>query len=151
MKKITLLLLIFALVLCVFAACGEKSEETDTTEESATETVETETDAPEITVTVDLIVDVFEARGFYVYDESDHIEEISSKLTLEGDILSVNHIMHEKDGTDYWAYVYELELESDAESLYENRTEFVSELEGGVCRRFGNIVVYGNTEAINEL
>lgn len=151
MKKITALLLIFALALCLLTACGEKSEEKDTTEESVTQVTESETDVPEITVTVDLIVAVFEARGYSVFDESDHIEEISSKLTLEGDIISVKHIMREKDGVNYWAYVYEMELESDAESLYENRAEFVSELEGGACRRFGNIVVYGNTQAINEL
>jgi len=67
---------------------------------------------------------------------------ISKLIELEGKILKVCQIQRDK----IFAYVIECELESDAQKLCAERSEknFYTEI-------YGNVVVYGNNEAINDL
>lgn len=99
------------------------------------------------------VVMSFDEELYYadVYGDLE-ITEIKRKLTLEGDILEIVHIMKKETAppTLVWTYVYEFELEADAVTFAENRAEFMDNTENGRCVRLGNIVVYGNSEVIAE-
>ena len=99
------------------------------------------------------VVTSFDEELYYadVYDALE-ITEIKRKLTLEGDILEIVHIMKKKTAppTLVWTYVYEFELEADAVAFAENRAVFMDSTDNGKCVRLGNIVVYGNSDVIGE-
>ncbi len=118
----------------------------------ATDTANKAPSAPELTVTD--IAELFDSDIYHVqtYDAR-MIAEIRKNLTLEGDISSVLHITNQETAPPdlEWAYVYELTEEADAAALAENRDLFVSSMEGGICVRLGNIVVYGNSPVIAAL
>lgn len=99
------------------------------------------------------VVTSFDEELYYadVYGDLE-ITEIKRKLTLEGDILEIVHIMKKETAppTLVWTYVYEFELEADAVAFAENRAVFMDNTENGRCVRLGNIVVYGNSDVITQ-
>ena len=113
------------------------------------------TDEPSApSLTVDEIVDVFEAdESFSIqWYSDDMIAQIAGSLQLEGEITAIVHIIRSNgDGTNEWAYIYEMSNQSDADWLAENRALYVTTVENGVCIQSGKIVVFGNSDVIRSL
>ena len=99
---------------------------------------------------VESIIKAYDANQYTVqrYDES-MIADISSKLALKSGIKSITHIIKVK--TSEWTYVYEFTSSEDSADFEENRVEYCKTIDNGACVRFGNIVVYGNSDVIRSL
>lgn len=139
MKRISLLLII-ALLLSTLVACGSG----DAPSEVSVKKV----------ITVDDVVNCYDSNVYYIQAyENELIEEVKSKLVLEGDILDVIHIVNNQTAPPdlEWTYVYRFSSETDAAWFFENRSEFVKTVNNGRCVRFGNIVVYGSSSVIDSL
>ena len=125
------------------------------TEASTEASTEAPTDAPAApTLTIDDIVTAFEEKGGFLIQRynDDQIAQIEGNLQLNGEILTVVHIVRSNgDGTNEWTYVYEMSDQSDADWLAQNREAFVQTLENGICLHSGKIVVYGNSDVIRLL
>ena len=105
-------------------------------------------------VTVESILEVFDSPDYYTQEyESDMISEIQNRLTPENDINRIIHIVDQNTAPPNleWVYVYEFVGEKDAIDFEENRTQYVKTVENGKCVRFGNIVVFGNSELIDTV
>jgi hypothetical protein len=128
MKKAICICLVLCLVLLCFFSCGK---------------------AP-----FDNAVDHLENCGLesLEYDQ-EQINNITSSIStskffeLEGKILRINHcVKPQANGSLKWAYLYELELESDALSML----RYV-ELIGEYCIQKGSIVIYGSAPEIEGI
>jgi len=142
MKKQFLALILSALLLFLLASCENKNESKDGG-------ASTDDD-----MTVADIVTLFDEDVYFAQTYDDQmIDAIRQKLVLEGEIVSVVHIMNQKTSAPNleWVYVYEFTEETDAAAFEENRQAYAETIEGGVCFRHGNIVVYGNSPIIAEL
>lgn len=131
MKKSILTILLCCVLVCVLVACNSKVPDT-----------------------VDDIAKLFDEDVYYLqkYD-TEMIASIRAKLTLNGDILTVVHLIDEQSSSSdnpKWAYIYEFSDEADAEWFEENRRAFVTSTEeNGLCVRRGCIVVFGSAPEIS--
>ena len=150
MKRILALLLLLSTLICAFAACNAKDDAPET---------DAPTEAPTAAPTEKKALTVNQVLKFFdndVYSKQtytkDQIATIKEKLTLEGDILKVVHLVDKNTTSEnlIWAYVYEFSLEDDAKVYEEDRSAFVAAKYGdeGYCVRFGKIVVFGNSSVI---
>ena len=104
---------------------------------------------------VESIIKAYDANQYTVqrYDEN-MIADISSKLALKSGIKSITHIIKVKtseNDENEWTYVYEFTSSEDSADFEENRVEYCKTIDNGACVRFGNIVVYGNSDVISKL
>ena len=148
MKRI--LILIFTLLLTLALIGCEASTNPDTTPSDITPSDTSKEPDDSVRITVDSILEAFDKDDGYDIRHYDRvmIAEIQGKLILDGEITKVVHIV--KSNSE-WIYVYELSNETDAIWLEENRTAFVESVVNGSCVRFGNIVVFGNSDVIKNL
>lgn len=110
MKRILALLLLLSTLICAFAACNAKDDapETDAPTEAPT-AAPTEKKA----LTVNKVLKFFDndvySKQTYTKDQ---IATIKEKLTLEGDILKVVHLIDKNTSSEnlIWAYLYEFSL-----------------------------------------
>ncbi|MBO5897577.1 MAG: hypothetical protein J6R04_01055 [Clostridia bacterium] len=157
MKRNTLFMCLVVMLMCVAVSCGNQDAQIPDLPDTD---VPTEPTAPaefvevDDELRVDDVVECFDPEIYYaqVYDEQ-MIDSIKAKIELEGDIVSVVHITNQNTAvpTLEWTYIYELSDARDAEWLESNRREYVSKIDGGVCVRRGNVVVFGNSPVIATL
>lgn len=153
MKKIIALMLLTCILVCAFAACNteDDAKNTDTPTEAPTAAP---TEAPKMTI--GKLLGFFDDDVYYKQRyTAEMILPIRDKLTLEGDILKVIHIVDQNTGGDNltWAYVYEFSEEADAIAYEEDRREYVNYMyaDKGYCVRFDKIVVFGNSSVIAKI
>ena len=81
------------------------------------------------------------------------IDSIRQKMVIEGEIVSIVHIINSQTTAPNleWTYIYEFSDKQDAVWFEENRNAFVADQEGGRCVRFDAIVVYGTSPIIDTI
>lgn len=152
MKKLIALLLLLCLSVCAAACNAEQAP--DATEAPTEAPTAAPTEAPKMTI--GKLLGFFDDDVYYKQRyTAEMILPIRDKLTLEGDILKVIHIVDQKTGGDNltWAYVYEFSEEADAIGYEEDRREYVTYkyADKGYCVRFDKIVVFGNSPEIEKI
>ncbi len=150
MKRIIVLVLCAVLLLSAVSCVKQEAKEQEIeTKEKETELKETEKQEKE-PLTVEHIVDFIHANGdFSCLIQTDASIEKSEK-ELNCDISQIYFLKNQEPETDEWIAICTLYNEEDAERVDEARNYLVGQRYGinGCIRRYGTIVMYGNSDII---
>ena len=150
MNRIIVLVLCAVLLFSAVSCVKQVDEKQDIeTKESQTKLEETEKQEKE-PLTVEHIVDFIYANGdFSCLIQTDASIEKSEK-ELNCDISQIYFLKNQEPETDEWIAIYTLYNEEDAERVDEARNYLVGQRYGmnGCSRRYGTIVMYGNSDII---